>query len=70
MQFHANYAALLTSISGQITTGVLPPNSSPTFFKFDLAEDSKIFFPTAVEPVNEIFETCLELAKYYPAVLP
>lgn len=70
MQLHAKFAAFSISPSGQTMTGDFPPNSSPTFFKLLLAEYSKIFLPTKVDPVKLIFPIFGCVAKASPASGP
>lgn len=70
MQERARPAALLTSASGQTTTGVFPPNSRQIFFKFEFAEASIIFLPTKVDPVKLIFAILRDLLNASPASGP
>lgn len=56
IELHAITAALSTSASSQITTGLFPPNSRIILFRFDYELEAIILLPTADDPVNEIIE--------------
>ena len=58
------------SASSRIILGLLPPSSSPTFFKLDLALISKSSFPTTVLPVNDILLICMCMPMAFPAEWP
>lgn len=51
-------------------TGLFPPSSRVTFFKFDDAEAFKIALPVAVEPVKATLLMSMCEAMAFPAVLP
>ena len=68
--FQTISAALSRSTSGQTTTGLFPPNSRTTFFKFVYALASRIRRPITVEPVKEILLILLLFVKASPACGP
>src|ERR1700759_2964665 len=62
--------ALSISASSKTIFGLLPPNSSVTFFKLELAAAFMIWRPTTVDPVKATLSIsiCEEMAA--PATLP
>lgn len=57
-------------ISGKSHTGLFPPSSKVTFFRFELADAFKIDLPVTVDPVNAILSICMCCAIAAPTVLP
>lgn len=53
-----------------MTSGLLPPSSSETFFKLDFAAVSAIKRPISVEPVNATLRTSGCATSAWPAVGP
>ena len=66
----AHETAVSRSASSQIMAGPFPPNSSVTFFKFELAALFKMCLPTSVLPVNATLSIPMCALIAAPAVLP